>query len=114
MTKDLAKGTSCETSRFGRNTYKMTNPTLRAAILIVSTTAAKDPSADASGGILKGVFEQEGGGKWEVTETKIVGDEVDAIQRSVVGWADIHDAVNVIITTGGTGFTISDRTPEVS
>jgi len=91
----------------------MSSSTLRAAILIVSTTAAKDPSADASGGILREVFEQGGDGKWEVTETQIVGDEVDAIQRSVVGWADVHNAVNVIITTGGTGFAISDRTPEV-
>ena len=91
----------------------MSNRHLRAAILIVSTTAAKDASADASGGVLRDVFEQEGGGKWEVSETKIVSDDVLDIQRSVTGWADQEDAVNVIITTGGTGFAISDTTPEV-
>jgi len=88
--------------------------TLKAAILIVSTTASKDPSTDSSGGILKDVFEQDGGGKWEVTDTKIVGDEVLEIQRSIRNWADRDDGVNLIVTTGGTGFAIHDSTPEVS
>lgn len=91
----------------------MSTPTLKAAILVVSTTATKDPSADTSGGILRDVFEREGGGKWEVVETKIVGDDVLDIQRSIIGWADREDTVNVIISTGGTGFAVYDSTPEV-
>jgi gephyrin len=87
---------------------------LRAAILVVSTTASKEPSADASGGILKDVFDTDGGGKWEVVDTKIVGDDVLEIQRSITSWADSENPVNVIITTGGTGFAVSDSTPEVS
>jgi hypothetical protein len=93
--------------------FKMSNQTLKAAILVVSTTASKDLSADSSGGILKDVFNQEGGGKWEVTETKIVGDVVLDIQRSIMGWTDGEDAVNLIISTGGTGFAVHDSTPEV-
>jgi gephyrin len=97
------------------NTYtsKMSSQNLKAVVLVVSTTASKDPSADSSGGILKDVFDQDGGGKWEVTETKIVGDVVLDIQRSIMGWADGEDAVNLIITTGGTGFAVHDSTPEV-
>ena len=86
---------------------------LKAAILIVSTTASRDPSADSSGEILKDVFEQEGGGKWEVADTKIVGDEVLDIQRNIMNWADREDGVNLIVTTGGTGFAVHDSTPEV-
>ena len=86
---------------------------LRAAILVVSTTASKDHSADSSGAILKDVFDKEGGGKWEVIETKIVGDDVLEIQRSVTLWADRESFVNLIITTGGTGFGVHDLTPEV-
>lgn len=88
--------------------------TLKAAILIVSTTASKDPSADSSGGILKDVFDQEGGGKWEIVEAQIVGDEVLDIQRSIMSWADREDGVNLIVSTGGTGFAVHDSTPEVS
>ena len=91
----------------------MSNSTLKAAILVVSTTASKDPSADSSGGILKDVFDKEGAGKWEVVETKIVGDDVLDIQRNITGWTDRENAVNLIISTGGTGFAVHDSTPEV-
>ncbi|KAK9771229.1 hypothetical protein AB5N19_10943 [Seiridium cardinale] len=86
---------------------------LRVAILIVSTTAAKDPSTDASEGILKDVLEQEGGGKWELVDTKIVPDVVVQIQRQLMLWADLAaPEINLILTTGGTGFATSDSTPE--
>src|SRR3954452_8295202 len=97
-----------------RQTNNMSHQNLRAAILVISTTASKDHSADSSGGILKDVFVNEGGGKWEVVETKIVGDDVLDIQRSITGWTDQERPVNVIITTGGTGFAVHDSTPEVS
>jgi hypothetical protein len=101
---------SCETSSKCNN---MSSPKLKAAILVVSTTASKNPSNDSSSALLKDVFEKEGGGKWEVVETNIVGDDVLNIQRSITEWADREDAVNVIITTGGTGFAVNDTTPEV-
>ncbi|EHK98717.1 putative Gephyrin [Glarea lozoyensis 74030] len=85
---------------------------LKAKILVVSTTASKDPSTDASGGILTNVFETEGAGKWKVEEVKIVGDDVLEIQRNVTAWTDGENAVNLIISTGGTGFAVSDTTPE--
>lgn len=90
----------------------MSNPSLRAAILVISTTASKDPSADSSGEILKDVFSQEGAGKWEVIGIKIVGDNILHIQQSIIGWTDQENPVNVIITTGGTGFAVHDSTPE--
>jgi gephyrin len=90
----------------------MDKSSLKAAVLIVSTTAAKDPSTDQSGDVLKSVF-GEAGGQWEVVETKIVSDDVLEIQTSVTGWTDREDAVNLVITSGGTGFAVSDRTPEV-
>jgi len=90
----------------------MTTQLLKAAILVVSTTAAKDPSKDSSIGVLEDVFKHEGAGKWVVIETQIVGDEVLDIQQSIKGWADGEDSPNVIITTGGTGFAVNDRTPE--
>ncbi|XMA10695.1 hypothetical protein WAI453_003486 [Rhynchosporium graminicola] len=86
--------------------------TLKAVILVVSTTASQDPLTDSSGPTLKDVFEQEGGGKWEVVETKIVSDVVLDIQRAISGWADREGSPNLIITTGGTGFAVHDITPE--
>lgn len=87
-----------------------TTTSLKAAILIVSTTADKDPSSDAADGTLRDVFEKEGSGQWTVVETKIVSDVTTQIQRQIMLWAD--GAVNLVVTTGGTGFAPSDQTPE--
>ncbi|KXJ85509.1 gephyrin [Microdochium bolleyi] len=88
---------------------------LRVALLIVSDTAAKDPSTDASGAALGQVLETEGQGKWELAETKIVPDNVTLIQRQLMMWADNADqSFNLILTTGGTGFAVSDNTPEAA
>lgn len=86
---------------------------LTAALLIVSTTAAEDPSTDASASILRNVLAEDGGGKWKVTGESIVSDDVLAIQRQIMQWTDGADAPHLIITTGGTGFAVADETPEV-
>lgn len=83
---------------------------LKVAILIVSTTAAEDPSTDASADILRDVLDREGGGNWDLVTTKIVPDDVDQIQSALNMWAG---EINLILTTGGTGFATSDNTPEV-
>ncbi|KAK2071118.1 hypothetical protein P8C59_005568 [Phyllachora maydis] len=85
---------------------------LKAAILVVSTSAAKDPSADASGLTLCGVLDEAGGRSWDVAEPKIVSDSVAQIQRQIMLWTDAPDPVHLIVTTGGTGFAESDITPE--
>lgn len=106
-------------TEFFRNCYSfrvktMASGPLKAALLIVSTTAAKDASADASGPILTQVLKDEGDGKWEIHDTKIVSDDVLAIQRQITTWTDSPDSVNLVVTTGGTGFATGDSTPEVS
>ncbi|OAQ71276.1 molybdenum cofactor biosynthesis protein Gephyrin [Pochonia chlamydosporia 170] len=85
---------------------------LTAAILIVSTTAAQDPSTDASASVLRNVIAEDGGDKWKVTGESIVSDDVLAIQRQIIQWTDGPDAPNLVITTGGTGFAVADGTPE--
>ena len=86
---------------------------LTAALLIVSTTASKDPSSDSSASILRNVVNEDGAGKWKVAAEHIVADDVIQIQKKVMEWSDGPNAVNLIITTGGTGFAVSDGTPEV-
>jgi gephyrin len=85
---------------------------LTAAVLIVSDTAAADPSTDRSGHILKETFAADAAGKFDVSEIEIVPDDVVAIQRAIRQWTDTDDSVNLIITTGGTGFAQKDQTPE--
>jgi gephyrin len=94
--------------------------TLTVAILIVSTTASKDPSTDSSSALLRSFFANENesnpNSKWawsKEVETKIVSDDQAAIEAAIVEWAD-GKKINLIVTTGGTGFSVTDCTPEVS
>ena len=84
---------------------------LKAAILIVSETATQDPNTDRCIPLLEDAFEQSQ--QWEVLYTKFVRDDVLEIQRSVMEWTDTIDPVNLVVTSGGTGFAAKDHTPEV-
>lgn len=97
-------------------------PLLRPAILIVSDTAFADPSTDKAGVALTETFSADGAGRWEEPIIEIVKDDVLEIQRAVRSWSDgEHQAstssphsgpINLIVTTGGTGFARRDFTPE--
>ena len=87
---------------------------LRAAILIVSETASRDASTDKGIPALQEVFAQNGGDQWTANDTRIVTDNVLDIQRVITEWTDGPEPVNLILTSGGTGFAQKDVTPEVS
>lgn len=92
----------------------MSNPqTLKAAILVVSDTASQDASTDRVLPALKECFAAATSAQWEVQLTEIVPDEVSAIKAFIERWSDQEDAVNLIVTSGGTGFAVKDKTPEV-
>lgn len=76
------------------------------AVLTVSDTRA--PEDDRSGTTLAGRIEKAG---HRLAARAIVADDVEAIRAVVRRWAE-DPAVDAIITTGGTGFTGRDVTPD--
>ena len=91
----------------------MADSKLKVSILIVSDTAFKDPSTDKAGTILEDVFASEGSDSWTVKYTLIIPDSINAIQDYTTQFCeDGDDFMNLVITTGGTGFAIKDYTPE--
>ncbi len=90
----------------------MDKPKLKAAILIISDTAFQDPSTDKAGDTLSDVFANEGNGQWAVKDREIVPDDILKIQKAVSLSCDGEEYVNLLITTGGTGFAVKDNTPE--
>ena len=88
-------------------------PELRAAIIVISDTASSEPSTDKCIPALQDVFADEGGGRFQAGDTVIVPDDPIQIQRAITQRADGNDFVNLIVTSGGTGFTQKDVTPEV-
>lgn len=90
----------------------MAETKLKAAILIVSDTAYSDPSTDAVGAKLEDVFAKQNT-MWDVKYTLIIPDDLKAIEQYVRQLSDSdEDYMNFIVTTGGTGFAVKDRTPE--
>jgi molybdopterin adenylyltransferase len=79
---------------------------LRIAVLTVSDT--REPATDKSGDTLVSMITKAG---HAVAERAIVTDDIEAIRGKVKGWID-DPSVSVVITTGGTGFTRRDVTPE--
>jgi len=79
---------------------------LRIAVLTVSDT--RDDESDRSGALLVERIESAG---HRLAGKAIVADEIDAIESQVRDWSG-DSSVDVIITTGGTGFAPRDVTPE--
>jgi molybdopterin adenylyltransferase len=79
---------------------------VRIGVLTVSDT--RQLADDKSGGTLVDMITAAG---HEVADRAIVMDDIAAIRAKVTGWID-DAAIDVVITTGGTGFTGRDVTPE--
>ncbi|MFN4168038.1 MAG: molybdenum cofactor biosynthesis protein B [Pannonibacter phragmitetus] len=79
---------------------------LRIAVLTVSDTRQLED--DRSGAVL---VERIAGAGHTLADRRIVPDDVEAIREAVRGWI-ADSTVDVVITTGGTGFTGRDVTPE--
>jgi molybdenum cofactor biosynthesis protein B len=79
---------------------------LRIAVLTISDT--RDERTDKSGALLVERLTSAG---HELAGQAIVRDDVEAIRARVRTWAD-DSQVDVIISTGGTGFAPRDVTPE--
>ncbi|KAL5601142.1 hypothetical protein BROUX41_005947 [Berkeleyomyces rouxiae] len=92
----------------------MAGSVLNVAILVVSTTAAQNPSTDQCQATLTGLFENRKE-HWKVADKHIVSDDVEEIRKQVKTWTDSESeqSINLVLTTGGTGFSIGDITPEL-
>ena len=81
----------------------------RAAVVTVSSSLARGDGEDVSGPALVRLCEAAG---LEV-QHEVVSDDRDSILAALKRLAD-HDAVRFIFTTGGTGLTVDDVTPEAT
>ena len=83
---------------------------MRIGILTVSDLGAMGQRADTSG---DAILEWAGARGYEVAVRSVVPDETDRIAGKLARWADSGE-VDVILTTGGTGLTERDVTPEAT
>jgi molybdopterin adenylyltransferase len=85
-----------------------TRPFIPVRIAVLTMSDTRSLAEDKSGSILAQMIEEAG---HQVADRAIVQDDVAAIRARVEGWI-ADPEVDVVITTGGTGFTGRDVTPE--
>lgn len=81
---------------------------MRAAVVVASNRAAAGVYEDTTGPLIVGALRADG---WEVGEPIVVpdGEPVGEAIRTAIG-----GGARAVLTTGGTGLTPTDRTPEVT
>jgi len=83
---------------------------IRIGIITVSTRSSRGERPDTSGPALADAVTQQG---WQIIQTAIVPDDLGKLSKTLVEWAD-SGAMDIILTTGGTGFSPYDVTPEAT
>jgi molybdopterin adenylyltransferase len=83
---------------------------IRAALITLSTSRAETGGPDPSGDLLVGLAADLGA---EVAGRELISDDPGLLRERLVRWADDEEA-DLILTTGGTGFSPSDQTPEAT
>ena len=83
---------------------------MRVAVLTISDAGSRGDRADTSGDAIREWIGVHG---WALVERPIVPDEAAQISDALRAWADA-DAADLVVTTGGTGLSPRDVTPEAT
>ncbi len=84
--------------------------TIRFGILTLSDRSSRGERVDSSGPALARLIQAQG---WSVAKQSLLPDDESAIRDILISWADSAE-LDVILTTGGTGFSPRDVTPEAT
>jgi molybdopterin adenylyltransferase len=83
---------------------------MRVAILTISTAGSKGTRKDSSGESIVEWARERG---YEVSGRSLVADDVNAIVGKLIEWCD-DESADLVLTTGGTGLSPTDVTPEAT
>src|SRR5258708_31638380 len=89
-------------------TSSSTPESFRAAVLTVSDSCARGERNDASGPAVVEVLERH---QFSVIETRVVADDHGSIMKAIV---ELSRKARLVVTTGGTGISARDVTPEAT
>ena len=83
---------------------------IRVGILTISDRSARGERPDLSGPALAMAARAQG---WSIVREEVLPDELEQLRERLAAWADSGE-MDVILTTGGTGFSPRDVTPEAT
>lgn len=81
-----------------------------AAVITISDKGSRGERVDTSGPAVKAMLEEAG---FEVVYTNIIPDDMEQIKAELIQCAD-EKRIALVMTTGGTGFSQRDITPEAT
>jgi molybdenum cofactor biosynthesis protein MoaC len=97
--------------RGGKSDFKESfDGQLQAAVLVMSDSIASRKKDDLSGRLIVERLKKE---SFDIAEYKIIPDDTEEIQRLLIQYAD-EKKVDLVLTTGGTGFSPRDFSPEAT
>ncbi|CDK29225.1 unnamed protein product [Kuraishia capsulata CBS 1993] len=82
----------------------------KVGVIVVSDSCYKDRSLDKVIPCLEKFFKDHT--DYSIAKAAIIPDSVDDIQYIVSKWSEESEDLRLILTSGGTGFTVRDNTPE--
>ncbi|MBV5318420.1 MAG: MogA/MoaB family molybdenum cofactor biosynthesis protein [Desulfobulbaceae bacterium] len=82
----------------------------RCGVLTLSDKGSRGEREDTSGPLLQAMLQAQG---FEITASGIIPDQQALIEQTLIEWVD-NKRLDLIVTTGGTGVSPSDRTPEAT
>ena len=88
----------------------MNRPAITVGVLTVSDRSFQGEREDRGGPALKSVVSGMG---WRIGVEAIVPDEIERIQKTILNWTDEKE-IDLVLTTGGTGISPRDVTPEAT
>ena len=88
----------------------MEKEAIRITILTISDRSSQGERPDQSGPALVSMVEEQ---NWLVVKTEIIPDDYETIRRKLIEWCESGET-DIILTTGGTGFSPRDVTPEAT
>ena len=83
---------------------------MKIGLLTISDRGAKGEYEDRSGPLMAQIIGANS--PWEISHRAIVPDDIDTIASTLVEWCEA--GLNLILTSGGTGFAPRDVTPEAT
>ncbi len=88
----------------------MNNNQYRVAILIASDKGAAGARVDESGPAIRAILEDAG---FTVAEYKMLSDDIEPLKQQLLAWSESGN-IDLILTSGGTGFSPRDWMPEAT
>ena len=82
----------------------------KAAVITMSDSRSDGSKEDVSGKLIRQILDQN---NWDVVYQTVIPDDVELIKETLVYCSDVLN-VSLILTSGGTGFSHRDCTPEAT